>query len=205
MSKIKICGMQSFHDIRLMNRLQPDYVGFIFDPARKRYVDPDFAYSMKAELDPAIKACGVFVDAEPQLAADLASRGIIDMIQLHGEEDEDYIKTLRELTDKPIIKAFVVRGDEDIRAAIRSSADYVLLDSGRGSGRSFDWHYIREFPRPFFLAGGLTPDNVKNAINMLHPYAVDVSSGVEYDPPARDRTEGTKDREKTEQLMKEAR
>lgn len=196
--------MQSFEDIRAVNAAGPDFAGFIFAKERKRYVEPKFAKEMKLALDPEISAVGVFVDEDPKTTAKIAEDGIIDMLQLHGNEDEEYIEKLRQLTGKPIIKAFTIRSDEDIRKAIRSSADYVLLDNGKGTGSKFDWNYVHDFPRSFFLAGGLDPENVRNAINVMHPFAVDVSSGVEYDDLPSDRSKGTKDPAKIRKFIEEA-
>ena len=108
-----------------------------------------------------------------------AFRQISDNAQLHGDENEDYIVYLRELTDKPIIKAFRIENASNIKTAKQSTADYILLDSGAGTGTVFDWNFIKNIKRPYFLAGGLSLDNVENAVKILHPYAVDVSSGIE--------------------------
>lgn len=107
--------------------------------------------------------------------------GIIDIAQLHGHEDRDYIQNLRGMTDKPIIQAFKVRCEEDVRTAEASEADMILLDNGAGTGESFDWHLIQNVKRPFFLAGGLYPHNVAQAVREIQPFAVDVSSGIETD------------------------
>lgn len=139
-------------------------------------------------LDPEIPAVGVFVDGDPWEIASLAEYGIIDMIQLHGNESEEYISEIRKLTAKPIIRAFKIRSGEDIERARDSSADYVLLDNGKGTGETFDWTLIRDIGRPFFLAGGLHAENVTDAVQRFHPYAVDISSGAE--------TDGMKDPEK---------
>lgn len=101
------------------------------------------------------------------------------MAQLHGDENETFISHLRSLTDKPIIKAFQISSESDIDKVKQSTADFVLLDSGTGTGTVFDWEYIRNLNRPYFLAGGLSENNVAEAIRSLHPYAVDVSSGIE--------------------------
>ena len=125
---------------------------------------------------------GVFVNAPEELPAQLLNEGIIGMAQLHGQEDEDYIRRLRKLTRKPLIKAFSVKSEDDIKKAVKSSADYILLDQGSGgTGQAFDWTLIREMNRPFFLAGGIGPDNLERAIQEIHPYAVDLSSSVETD------------------------
>lgn len=123
----------------------------------------------------------MFVDADEAYVADLLNQGIIDLAQLHGHEDEEYIARLRAMTLKPIIQAFKVRAAEDLERAVNSSADHILLDSGAGSGECFDWSLVKDVPRPFFLAGGLDPDNVDAAVRQVAPYGVDVSSGIETD------------------------
>ena len=193
MTKIKLCGLSRPCDIHMANELTPDYIGFVFAKKSKRYVDPEKAVQLKALLDPAIKAVGVFVDEAPEAVANLLNSGIIDVAQLHGGEDEVYIKRLRQLTDQPIIKAFQIRAQADINKAEHCSADHILLDSGAGTGVLFDWSLLKNVKRPYFLAGGLSPGNAREAVRLLHPYAVDVSSGIE--------TDGLKDREKAEAFI----
>lgn len=188
MTKIKLCGLSRPCDIEAANRLKPEYIGFVFLPKSKRYVDYEKARELKSLLSPEIKAVGVFVDESPQTVAELLNNGTIDIAQLHGGEDEDYIGLLRNLTDKPIIKAFRIQSEDDALRAEESSADYILLDSGMGTGTVFNWDLIQNIKRPYFLAGGLDCDNVGEAVGRLHPYAVDVSSGIE--------TNGLKDKEK---------
>lgn len=167
------------------------------------------AAKLKDYLKPQIQAVGVFVDEAPERVAALLNEGVLDLAQLHGNEDEAYIASLRRLTQKPILQAFRIRTKEDVERAMQSSADEILLDSGAGTGSTFNWEILRtnragdqamdgeqkrekslhiEKIRPYFLAGGLNPQNVAEAIQRLHPYAVDVSSGIE--------TDGSKDREK---------
>lgn len=181
MTKIKLCGLSRLYDIAAANMLLPEYIGFVFAPSSKRYVSAERAAELKSLLHPAVQAVGVFVNAEPETVATLLCRGTIDVAQLHGDEDEDYIRRLRALSTGPIIKAFKIRSDEDICLAEKSSADYVLLDSGAGMGKAFDWKLLQSIKRPYFLAGGLDMDNVAAAVGALHPYAVDVSSGIETD------------------------
>lgn len=181
MTRIKLCGLFRSCDIEVVNELKPEYIGFVFAPKSKRYVTPEKAYEFKQMLDPDIKAVGVFVNEKPETVAGLLNDGIIDMAQLHGSEDEDYIKCLRGITGKPIIKAFKIKTEKDAYEAEQSTADFVLLDSGAGTGTVFDWELIRNIKRPYFLAGGLDPQNVKKALSVVKPYAVDVSSGIETD------------------------
>lgn len=177
--KIKLCGLSRAEDIAAANRLLPDYIGFVFAKKSRRYVSPERAAELKALLDPRITAVGVFVNETPENIANLLESGIIDAAQLHGDEDEEYIKTLRRLTGKTLIKAFRVTDAGDVGAVMSSSADLVLLDSGAGTGSVFDWELIRTVKRRYFLAGGLDSRNVGEAIETLHPWAVDVSSGIE--------------------------
>lgn len=181
MTKIKLCGLSRPCDIEAANELKPEYIGFVFAPKSKRYVSPKTAEDLKRLLLPDIKAVGVFVNENPKTVAELLNKGIINIAQLHGNEDEDYIRRLRQLSDQPIIKAFRIDTESDITNAEQSTADYVLLDSGGGTGTVFDWKLIQNIKRPYFLAGGLSLDNLEDAVNMLRPYAVDVSSGIETD------------------------
>ena len=188
MTKIKLCGLSSTQDIKAANRLTPDYIGFVFAEKSKRYISPKKASALKQQLDPSIKAVGVFVNEKIDTVAGLLLNSVIDIAQLHGGEDDGYIARLREMTGKPVIKAFIIRNAGDVEAAERSSADYILLDSGKGSGKPFDQSLLKAIKRPYFLAGGLSPENVAGAVQKLRPFAVDVSSGIE--------TGGVKDIEK---------
>lgn len=188
MTKIKFCGLTGDCDIDAANELRPEYIGFVFAPKSKRYVAPERAAELKRQLAAGIKAVGVFVNDDLYHVAELLNRGIIDIAQLHGSEDEEYIGHLRQLTGKPIIRAYRIKTAEDIAEAEKCTADHVLLDSGAGTGEVFDWKLIKNMKRPYFLAGGLSPDNVENAVEQLSPYAVDVSSGIE--------TDGVKDKAK---------
>lgn len=188
MTKIKFCGLSRPCDIQAVNALKPEYIGFVFAPQSRRYISPEKASELKSLLCPEIKAVGVFVNENPKTVAGLLDRGIVDLAQLHGEETEDCIKELRALCNRPIIRAFRIRTAEDVRAAEKSAADFLLFDSGSGGGTVFDWSLIKQIKRPYFLAGGLDIHNVEDAVRLLDPYAVDVSSGIE--------TNGFKDRTK---------
>ncbi|MBQ3903257.1 MAG: phosphoribosylanthranilate isomerase [Lachnospiraceae bacterium] len=181
MTRIKLCGLSRPADIKIVNSLCPEYIGFVFYEKSSRYVTPEKAVELKNLLSDRIKAVGVFVDEPLEKVVDLLDKGIIDIAQLHGNEDDEYIKRLRELSKRPVIKAFRIKSKEDIKMAEGSLADFILLDSGQGSGEAFDWELLRDIKRDYFLAGGLDPYNVKDALRILHPYAVDVSSGIEKD------------------------
>ncbi len=188
MSKIKLCGLTRIEDIEAANELKPDFIGFVFAEKSKRYISPQKAKLLKQKLDPNILAVGVFVNESLENIAKLLSENTIDIAQLHGDEDDDFITKLKELTHKPVIKAFKIKSENDIKAAQNSTADYVLLDSGAGTGQAFNWSLIENIERDYFLAGGLSPQNAEEAVKTLHPYALDVSSGIE--------TNGIKDKKK---------
>ena len=173
MTKIKFCGLKTLDDISFANEIFPEYVGFVFAKKSKRYITPAQAEKFRAALSKKICAVGVFVNEDVKTVAEVLNAGIIDAAQLHGNEDDYYIKNLRGLTNKLIIKAFKVHATESL-------ADFILIDAGAGDGKVFDWNLIN-LRREYFLAGGLTPENVGDAIKLLNPYAVDVSSGIETD------------------------
>ena len=180
MTKIKFCGLTRVEDIAAANALKPEYIGFVFAPKSKRYVSPQQAALLRARLDPAIKAVGVFVNEPPEAVARLLNEAILDIAQLHGQEDAAYLARLRSLTAKPLWQAFRAESAAGLAAAARSPADMVLLDSGAGgTGTVFNWKLLQGFPRPYILAGGLDAGNAADAVTRLHPYAVDVSSGIE--------------------------
>ena len=197
MTGIKMCGLRRPEDIEAVNGLKPEYIGFVFFPGSKRYVTPETAKALKGLLDPEIRAVGVFVDEVPETVARLLEEGVIDIAQLHGHEDEAYISRLRQLTGKPLIRAFRIRCEEDAKQAEASSADAILLDAGAGDGKTFDWSWLKAVTRPYFLAGGLNPENAGRAVRELKPYAVDVSSGIE--------TDGFKDMTKMRAFVKAVR
>lgn len=201
MSKIKICGLTRQEDIRAVNEYLPDYIGFVFAKSR-RQVTEDQAKLLKQILNPSIKAVGVFVNEEIERIAGLCSKGIIDLIQLHGDEDEEYIRKLRTMTDKEIIRAVRVKTSEDVTQVFESAADYLLFDTFHeqqygGSGVSFDWTLIQKPVRQYFLAGGINEDNILEAVGNYQPFAVDVSSGVE--------TDGKKDPQKISNIIAKVR
>lgn len=181
MTRIKLCGLTRPEDIEAANRLMPDYIGFVFAEKSRRRVTQAQAEALKKQLSPAIRAVGVFVSEKPETVAGLLNRGIIDLAQLHGGEDEAYLRRLRALTDRPLLQAVRVAGEEDLRRAEASSAALVLLDAGAGDGAVFDWRLLRNWKRPYVLAGGLDPENVREAVRTLQPWGVDVSSGIERD------------------------
>lgn len=175
-------------DIDAVNELRPEYVGFVFAPGSKRRVTPDQAAELKARLIDGVTSVGVFVNEPIENVCRLVDDGVIDVVQLHGSEDEAYISRLRERFHGIVIQAFKIRSEADVLKANRSSADFILLDSGAGTGKAFDRDLISSVNRDFFLAGGLSAQDVQSTIRRWRPYAVDVSSAIE--------TDGLKDKDK---------
>ena len=196
-------------DIEYANRVKPDLVGFIFANTRRK-ISAAQAKQFRKALDAEIPAVGVFVNEDISVITSLVQDGCIDMIQLHGEEDADYIRRLREICDVPVIKAVKVQTVEQIRQAAALPVDYLLLDTYRkgvlgGTGEAFDWELLREakaaagdtaegelFGKLYFLAGGLHAGNLREAAE-LGSYGLDISSGIE--------TDGSKDFTKMVEVM----
>jgi len=183
MTKIKICGLFRPEDIDTVNEILPDYAGFIINyPKSRRSLNPVQVRELTCRLDRRIQAVGVFVNSPVGLPVRMLREGVIALAQLHGTEDEDYIRTLQEKTGCTVIKAFPVSGREDVEKALRSSADYILLDHRLGkNGEVLDWDLLTGIDRPWFLAGGLGPENAAEAVRRLHPWAVDLNSALETD------------------------
>lgn len=181
MTKIKLCGLKRQCDIDFANRLMPDYIGFVFVKSSKRYISPSDAELLRKRLNCDIISVGVFADESVEHIKQLVDRGVIGAVQLHGSEDNKYISRLREYVECPVIQAFRIGSRQDIEKAERSHADLIMLDSGGGTGEVFDHSLITACKRGFFLAGGLDSGNVRKAISMYHPYAVDASSSLETD------------------------
>ena len=178
--KIKICGLMRPEDIDAVNEYRPDLAGFILARGRRRSLTDQQMRELVRALRPEIQSAAVFLDQDPAWIVELAAQDLMDVIQLHGQESNEEIRFLRENTDKKIIKAFRIEKADDIRKAQESEADLVLLDSGvGGTGEVFDWSLPEQMHRPYILAGGLNSENVRTALGQMHPYAVDVSSGVE--------------------------
>ena len=167
-------------DIEFANRVKPDYIGYVFAEKSKRYITPEKAAELTKLLDADIVPVGVFVDETMENVIAAVKMGAVKMVQLHGSESEDFVSELKN-RGIPVIKAFQVSSAEDIAAAESSCADMVLLDSGKGSGQTFDWSLIGSIRRPYLLAGGITAENAAQAIRQLRPYGVDASSCLETD------------------------
>ena len=195
MVKLKICGMRRAEDIEMANSYKPDYIGFVFAESPRK-VSYEQAKELSDLLSEDIVPVGVFVNEHMKLIVDLFKDGIIEMAQLHGDEDEKYIRNLKdksiEETGKqiPVINAIELKWRD-------SASDYFILDSGKGSGKTFDWSLLDKesefFENSIFLAGGLNSENLALAIEEFNPFAVDLSSSVE--------TEGFKDEEKIKKII----
>lgn len=234
--RMKICGLRTEADVRAVNRVLPDFAGFIFVPGRRRYIAPEEAEKLRRMLDPRICPVGVFQNAGVREILDVLHICHFSTVQLHGQETQEEIRELREAyhreiycqisdvhasgedrkppgqriyqaeslsapqTARPegvrklrIIQAFRISSSEDVRRAEQSEADLILLDHGAGgTGESFDWSLLEDCRRPFLLAGGLTPENVTQAVRRIRPWGVDVSSSLE--------TDGRKDPEKIQRF-----
>ena len=199
MTKVKICGITREEDARFAADAGADFLGFVFASGSPRYVTPGraaaIAGSVRSAGTPA-RLVGVFRNEEPEIVRAVAHYVGLDLVQLHGEEGEDDIRA----AGLPVIKALRV-GAPVPRADRTAGADWLLFDTidpmlAGGTGRTFDWSLLAavDRARPFFLAGGLTPDNVAAAIAAVRPDAIDVSSGVESAP-------GVKDHERVRRLM----
>ncbi|HIV17354.1 MAG TPA: phosphoribosylanthranilate isomerase [Candidatus Alectryocaccobium stercorigallinarum] len=182
MTKIKICGVYREEDTGYINKYRPDYFGMVIDFERShRNVSEKTAARLRGMVEKAVLAVGVFVNDDTDKIERLLKSGVIDIAQLHGDEDEEQIIRLKEKTGKPVWKAFKIRNYSDIETAVRSPADLMLLDNGFGTGERFDWNIIGEIDRPFALAGGICLENMEEAVNKIRPYLIDISSGVESD------------------------
>lgn len=182
---VKFCGLRRIEDIEYVNKLKPDFIGFVFAKS-KRQIDLEKAKMLKSNLDKSIKAVGVFRNDDIELIKSIIDSNLIDMIQLHGDESDEFISMIRKFTNLPIIKAY---RDSDL-------CEYSLFDNiNPGEGVKFDWETIKS-NKPYFLAGGINLDNLNEALK-LNPFCIDVSSGIE--------TNGVKDYDKMCEFIKRCR
>ena len=211
MTKVKICGLKTLDDVVKVNKYLPEYVGFVFANT-KRFVTDEQALMMKQALDKRIKAVGVFVNEPIDHVAELCRRGIIDVAQLHGDESEEYIRDLKEMTDTPVIKATKVQNAKQVAERMSDEADYMLFDTYKkgelgGTGERFELSILEESlaelasqgrkVKPYFLAGGLDETNISEVLGRIGCYCVDVSTGVE--------TDGVKDEAKIKRFIENVR
>lgn len=198
-TRVKMCGMFREEDMNYVNQVKPDFMGFVFAKS-SRQVTKEQARIWRKKIDPSVSVVGVFVDETVENVIETAKDGIIDYIQLHGQEDNKMIDWIHHEITTPVIQAFKIRSKEDIRRVRDSHADYYLLDYGKGDGRTFNWSLLEgeePFAKPVFLAGGIGPENIEEAVSRFHPYAVDMSSSLE--------TDGVKDLEKMKEVIRRIR
>lgn len=183
------------------NLAGPDMVGFVFAEKSRRYIPPEQAGRLRRQLKSEILAVGVFVNEELENIRDLVKNRVIDIVQLHGNEEVSFMEKVKSDCQVPVIKAVSMTAEgfqERLCIWEKSSVDYLLLDSGGGgTGMQFDYGKIGKLGKPFFLAGGLNPENVAQVVQRVHPYGVDMSSGVE--------TEGKKDKNKITEAVRRIR
>lgn len=199
--KVKFCGIRFPEDVVYCNVLQPDYMGMILSPGFRRSVTTTTAAALVKEKHPSIAAVGVFVNAPPEEIIRVLRSVPLDVIQLHGSEDAEVIARVRELTGLPVWKAIRVQNGKEIQAAEHLGADQLVLEGyvpGQvgGTGQTANWDLIAKAPpqMPYFLAGGLKPENLCTALEKVHPTGIDVASGIE--------TDGVKDYEKMKEIVK---
>ena len=212
--KVKMCGISKVETIPAVVEAKPDYMGLVFAPS-KRQVTVDQAKILVEELhrgyakkygsdtehdkNDTIKTVGVFVNETVDNLVTIANEANLDAVQLHGDEDETFIQSLKERTNVEVWKAIQIRTAADTEKWIDSSADMLLFDAYHkdergGTGEVFDWSSLDAFERPFMLAGGIDSTNVARAIRTVRPYGIDISSGIE--------TNGVKDDEKITAFIK---
>lgn len=188
MVKVKICGLKQLQEIEIVNNFCPDYAGFVFAPSKRR-ITAATAKVLKEKLNPSIQAVGVFVNEPLESLISYVKADVLDIIQLHGDEDLVYIKMLKKSSHLPIIKAIRIKDEESLvsqeELIYSQEIDHILLDNYDtrqygGSGNSFNWQFLEKIKRPYFLAGGIGADNVREALKHK-PYALDISSKVETD------------------------
>ncbi len=200
MVRVKICGITTVDDALMVVEAGADALGFVFYEKSSRAVSPQKAAAIIAKLPPFVQAVGLFVDADPERINWVADFSGLDLVQLHGDEEPESCADIR----RRVIKAFRVKDAASLSSLGRFKAAGYLLDAWSpnaygGTGQTFDWNLVRELAscRPIILAGGLSSDNVRDAVDILKPYGVDVSSGVELSP-------GKKDPQKVREFIRQA-
>lgn len=201
MIRLKFCGLRRFKDVEYVNAAKPDYAGFILSSGFKRSVETyDFFTELESSLDDNIKRVGVFVNEPLEHFSRVAP--LLDAVQLHGDEDEGYIAELRKVFDGEIWKAVRLRDVSDIERTAVSDADRYVLDAFSenavgGTGKRIDADLLRKavplLNKPFFIAGGITAENITETAREFSPYGIDLSGGIE--------TDGVKDMRKMENIV----
>lgn len=195
--RVKLCGLSREEDIRCVNGVLPDYIGFMFYEKSRRFVSPERAAALRKLLRPEIRAVGVFVNRGEEEILRIAEMCSLDLVQLHGAETPEFVSRIRRGAGLSVVKAVsMTEGGSGAPLSVweNSDADFLLLDNGKGgTGTAFDHSAIGRVRKPFFLAGGLNASNVRESVLSVRPYAVDVSSGIE--------TNGVKDPAKITEIM----
>lgn len=198
--KIKFCGIRRLEDVAAVNLCQPDYMGMILSGGFRRSISQEQAQRLVQEKSDAIAAVGVFVNESSETICRMAEQLHLQVIQLHGNESAEQIQTLQQKTGLPVWKALRIGTLEELEAAGTNPADCLILEGKTGAGIGgtgvcADWELLarHSWTRPFFLAGGLQPENVLEAIATVSPTGVDFSSGIEED--------GVKSLRRMKQLM----
>jgi phosphoribosylanthranilate isomerase len=193
--RVKICGITSKEDAIMISNLGADAIGFVFAKS-KRKTTPRRAKEIIEILPPFITTVGIFMDTALEDVNEISEYTSLDAVQLHGNEPPQYCDKVK----RKIIKSILVTANDTKESLLAKMKNYsvsaFILDPGRGSGQVFDWKIAKGIEKPLIIAGGLTPDNVKKVISNLHPYGVDVSTGVEKDY-------GKKDIEKVKKFITE--
>jgi phosphoribosylanthranilate isomerase len=194
-TRLKICGITNKEDAIMVSNLGADALGFVFAES-KRKITPERAKEIVKILPPFITTVGIFMDKALQEVNEICEYAFLDAVQLHGNESPEYCDKVK----RKVIKGILVTANDRKERLLFKMKNYTvsafILDPGRGSGKVFDWKIAKGIEKPIIIAGGLTPDNVKQVIRDLHPYGVDVSTGVEKDY-------GKKDSEKVEKFITE--
>lgn len=198
MVKVKICGITTKEEINMVNQYRPDYIGFIVNVKQsKRNCTIEKVKELSKYIDPNILKVGVFVDEDIDIMKDLIESNSIDVIQLHGNQSNAFIKKIKDELSCELIQAYSITNKKDILLANKSIADIILLDCGSGgTGKSFDWSLLQYVKRKYILAGGLDCTNIEDALQ-YSMMMVDVSSGVE--------TNGKKDKIKIRDFIRKVR
>ena len=202
MVKVKICGITNYEDAANAAILGADFIGFNFYSLSPRFIDRDDAKRIINKMPKNLKNVGVFVNEVLEEVKKIVEYVGLDMVQLHGDETPDYCKQIKEETKKEVIKSFRINKKEDIKKIKNYDVDYYLFDAYHeglfgGTGKSFDWNLLKNIKKPFFLSGGLNCGNVRQAIKIARPFAVDVASGIE-------KNQRKKDIEKTKEFIEAA-
>lgn len=200
MPKVKICGITNLEDAINAAKLGADYLGFNFYKKSPRRIDRKMAKKIIEKIPNNVKKVGIFANEDLNSINGIAKGLNLDLIQLHGDEKPEYCEQLKNKSKKGIIKAFRIKNIQNnenhkdnmnIKNAESYNADFLMFDAHKegmfgGTGNTFDWDILKGIKKPFFLSGGLNPENVKDAIKIVKPYAVDAASGVEENPRKKD-------------------